>query len=58
MVSCNFIAVYPSGGWYKYRKSYLNQSVKYALVVSLETPSQDIYTEIAEKVGIVNKVNV
>ena len=58
MASCNFIAVYPSGGWYKYRKSYLNQSVKYALVVSLETPSQDIYTEIAEKVGIVNKVNV
>jgi len=47
---CNHIGVFPAIGWWKERK-YLNcynKSVRYALVVSLETPDQsiDLYTPI------------
>ncbi len=58
MAACKYIAIYPSGGWYKYRKSKADAVIKYALIVSLETPKQDIYTEIAQKVGIINTLEI
>lgn len=58
MAACKYISIYPSGGWYKYRKSKVDAVIKYALIVSLETPEQDIYTEIAQKVGIVNTLEI
>ena len=50
----NYVAVYPVGGWWKERP-YFNKTdnkVKYALVVSLETPSEevDLYTAIVNKI--------
>ncbi len=58
MAACKYISIYPSGGWYKHRKSKVDAVIKYALIVSLETPGQDIYTEIAQKVGIVNTLEI
>lgn len=47
---CNHIGIFPAIGWWKERK-YLNcynKTIRYALVVSLETPDQsvDLYTPI------------
>ena len=53
---CNFMAVYPTIGWWKTR-SHLgkyNEKTRYSLVVSLSTPEEevDIYTPVATKIGI------
>ena len=58
----NYVAVYPIGGWWKERP-YLNKTnnkVKYALVVSLETPSVevDLYTPIINKIRTAIPVSV
>lgn len=55
---CNLIAVYPASGWYKYKKAKVDAAIKYSLVVSLKTPEQDIYTEIAQRIGIVVPASV
>ena len=51
IASCNKIAIYPSGGWFRNYPSNEQLQVKYSLVVSLETPEQDIYEEIAIQLG-------
>ena len=58
----NYVAVYPIGGWWKERP-YLKKTdkkVKYALVVSLETPSVevDLYTPIINEISTVVPVTV
>ena len=58
MAACKYISISPSGGWYRHRKSKVDVVIKYALIVSLETPGQDIYTEIVQKVGIVNTLEI
>lgn len=50
LASCNFIAVYPTNGWWKTRKhleAYENEA-RYTLIVSIYSPSQetDIYTPV------------
>jgi len=42
--TCNFIAIYPVAGWWKERKSLerWSQKTRYSLLISLETPEQDI----------------
>ena len=60
LAECKYVAVYPVGGWWKFRtnlKMYNNQ-LRYSLVVSLETPSQeiDLYSEVINKIE--NVVNV
>ncbi len=52
IASCNKIAIYPSSGWFNNYFDKENIQVKYSLVVSLETPEQDIFDEIATQVGI------
>jgi len=56
----NFIAVYPKSGWYKTRKGEekYDQKVRYSLIISIETVSQDvdIYTPV-ENI-ILNKIEV
>lgn len=51
----NTLLVMPEGGWWKYRKHLNrgNQKARYALIVSLETESQelDIYTPIYNQVS-------
>ncbi|MBN8838469.1 MAG: S8 family peptidase [Sphingobacteriia bacterium] len=65
--TCNFIAIYPVIGWWKERK-YLEkwkEKARYSLLISLETPIQeiDIYSPIYKliatpiSVPISNKVN-
>ena len=48
------IAVYPSGGWWKTRTRHrrYNQSARYALLISIETPQieQDIYAAVAAQI--------
>lgn len=50
------IAVFPVSGWWKERKDrdHSNRGARYALVVSIETPDQDvdIWTPVAQQVGV------
>ena len=55
---CNMIAVYPASGWYKYKKDKVDAAIKYSLVVSLKTPEQNIYTEIAQRIGVVIPIEI
>lgn len=56
IVDMHTIAVFPVGGWWKYRtaEDRWQRSVKYSLLVSIETPEQelDIYSEVANKIEI------
>ena len=42
--TCNLIAVYPIGGWWKTRENLkkYNKKIRYSLIVSLDTPKEDI----------------
>jgi len=52
----NKIAVHPVGGWWKTRKKHkrYNLSISYSLVVTIETPSEeiDIYTPVMQSIEI------
>ncbi|MEJ0037763.1 MAG: S8 family peptidase [Gammaproteobacteria bacterium] len=54
------IAVYPIGGWWKDqpKRDRSDRGVRYSLVVSIESPEQevDIWTAVAQQVGIPNEV--
>lgn len=55
------IAIYPTGGWWKDRKSFkrCNQKIRYSLVVSLEVAENvDIYEVILQKTKIQNSVEI
>jgi hypothetical protein len=56
------IAVYPVSGWWRLRKHLgrFNDTVRYALVVSLRSPEQavDLYTPIATELGLPTPVPV
>ncbi len=56
LASRNILAVYPKGGWYRSRKvlAKYNQEVRYALIVTIETPETkvDIYTPVENLVSI------
>jgi hypothetical protein len=49
------IAIFPVTGWWRERPhlGYANKQARYSLIVSLETPEEDIYTPIANQIGIV-----
>jgi hypothetical protein len=52
----NKIAVYPVGGWWRYRKQLkrYEHSVRYSLIITIETPDNeiDIYTPVANLIDI------
>ncbi|MCD8208846.1 MAG: S8 family peptidase [Bacteroidales bacterium] len=58
IASCNKIAVFPATGWWKDKKyrddkdKKDNKSIKYSLVVSIETKKTEIYNAIAQKIAI------
>ena len=56
LASRNILAVYPKSGWYRNRKSLgeYDQEVRYSLIVSIETPSEevDIYTPVENLISI------
>ncbi|KZS42935.1 hypothetical protein AWE51_16415 [Aquimarina aggregata] len=58
-----YIAIYPiASGWWKNlnKQEKFNERLRYSLIVSIETPenTQDIYTEIAQRVKVENLVKV
>ncbi|WP_237707636.1 S8 family peptidase [Desulfocurvibacter africanus] len=56
MSDCNLIGIYPKIGWWRERAwlGRWNRMARYSLIVSLNTPKQDIdiYTPVAIQVGI------
>jgi len=58
LANCNMVAIYPVGGWWKYNKEKVKCSIKYSLVVSLETPDMEIYSEIKQLVDIATAISV
>lgn len=56
LADMNSIAVFPVGGWWKYRTALdrWRNSVFYSLIVSIETPDEDvdIYTEISNQIQV------
>lgn len=55
--TCNLIAVYPIGGWWKTRtnlKKY-NKKIRYSLIVSLDTPTEniDMYVDVQTKIAAI-----
>lgn len=54
LAGCKYVAIYPVGGWWKSRTNLkkFNSRIRYSLIVSLETPNQnvDIYTEVATQI--------
>ncbi len=55
MAERNILAVYPKNGWYKSRKKLgkVAASVRYSILVSLETPNTevDLYTPVVNQIG-------
>lgn len=53
---CNHIAVYPVIGWWRERKHLgkVENQTRYALIISLETPEQDVelYTTVRNMIGV------
>lgn len=56
IASCNFIGIYPVIGWWRQRHhlNKWNKETRYSLIVSLETPSQevDLYSSVAVSLEI------
>ena len=56
LASSNMIAIYPVVGWWRERtnENRWNKSCRYALIVSIQTPGEDvdIYTPVAVQIGI------
>jgi len=62
LATCNLIAVYPIGGWWKTRtnlKKY-NEKLRYSLIVSLDTPAEniDLYNVVKTKIETVTSTKV
>lgn len=62
LADCNFIAVFPVIGWWRERhnmKKY-NSKARYSLLVSLETPKEEVelYTAITNKISVPITVEV
>ncbi|MFN8714867.1 MAG: S8 family peptidase [Bacteroidota bacterium] len=62
LAHCNHIAVYPIIGWWRERKHLgkVEQQTRYSLIVSLETPAQDveIYTTVRNIIEVSIEINV
>lgn len=56
LASRNLLAIYPKSGWYRTRKSLekYDQAVRYSLIISIETPVEevDIYTPVENLIAI------
>jgi hypothetical protein len=55
LAACGTIAIFPVTGWWRERPHLgcANKQARYSLIVTLETPEEDIYTPIANQIGIV-----
>ncbi|MBX7181803.1 MAG: S8 family peptidase [Bacteroidia bacterium] len=61
LFECNLIAVYPIIGWWRERKHLgkVENQARYALIISLETPAQDVelYTTVRNMIEVPIEVN-
>jgi len=62
LASCNYIAVYPTTGWWKTRKHLecYDKEARYTLIVSIYSPSQDIdiYTPVQIQITQPIEINI
>lgn len=62
LATCNLIAVYPIGGWWKTRTNLekFNKKLRYSLIVSLDTPAEniDLYNAVKTKIETVTSTKV
>lgn len=54
LASRGTIAIFPVTGWWRERPhlGYANKRARYSLIVTIETPEEDIYTPIANQIGV------
>lgn len=61
LATCNHIAVYPVIGWWRERKHLgkVENQTRYAMIISLETPAQDVelYTTVRNMIEVPIEVN-
>lgn len=61
LATCNHIAVYPVIGWWRERKHLgkVENQTRYALIISLETPAQDVelYTTVKNMIEVSVEIN-
>jgi hypothetical protein len=60
MVDCRYLAVYPSGGWWKERKEYCENKVRFSLIVSLDLPETidvNVYNAIQQEIKLKTSVS-
>lgn len=62
LATCNLIAVYPIGGWWKTRTNLdkFNEKLRYSLIVSLDTPAEniDLYNAVKTKIETMIKTPI
>lgn len=60
LARCGVLAVYPVSGWWRERKhlNCWNRQARYALIVSIETPEADVYTSIANQIGVPASIEI
>jgi hypothetical protein len=62
LAECNLIAVYPIIGWWRERQHLgkVENQTRYSLIVSLETPAQDIelYTAVRNMIEVPIEINI
>ncbi|MGL5893624.1 MAG: S8 family peptidase [Bacteroidales bacterium] len=62
LVDCNMIAIYPIGGWWKTRTNLQrhNSQARYSLIISLDTPAEnvDLYNVVKTKIENILEVPV
>lgn len=58
---CGQVAVFPVTGWWRERKhlGFVEKETRYSLIITISTPATDVdlYTPIAQEVGIVTEVS-
>lgn len=58
MAGCDTIAIYPSGGWFKNKPENLDIEIPYSLVVTLESPEEEVQLYSEVETTIANRVQV
>jgi hypothetical protein len=62
LATCNHIAIYPVIGWWRERKHLgkVENTTRYSLIISLETPVQDVelYTTVKNMIDVPIEINV
>lgn len=58
MAGCDTIAIYPSGGWFKNKPENLDMEIPYSLVVTLESPEEEVQLYNEVETAIAHRVQV